>query len=172
MKTLLLLRHAKAEPDSPTGEDFDRPLAVRGRTDAGRMGAWLAGRGLLPELIVTSPSARTTETVRFLQERLPRHLKVMEEPTIYLGSAAKLLACIHGLAEAIDVAMIVAHNPGMGELALELARRGPRTGIERMEEKFPTCALAIFESDVARWDEIERKTSRLIDFYTPHDLDD
>ncbi len=172
MKTLLLLRHAKAERDSPTGEDFDRPLAVRGKSDAGRLGAWLAGRGLLPDLIVTSPSARTLETVRFMQERLPRQPMVKEEPALYLGSAAKLLACIHGLAEAIDSAMIVAHNPGMEELALELARRGPRTSIDRMADKFPTCALAIFETDAERWSEFQRKTSRLVDFYTPHDLDD
>ena len=172
MKTLLLLRHAKAERDSASGRDFERSLALRGREDSAKLGAWLAGRGLIPEIIVASPSARTMETVKFLQERLPRRIKVVEEATIYLGSPAKLLACIHGLGGAIDIAMIVAHNPGMEELALELARRGPKDDMRRLEEKFPTCSLAIFESDVVQWSDVSRKTSQLIDFYTPHDFDD
>ena len=36
MLTLLLLRHAKAEPAMPGVADIDRPLADRGRMDAPR----------------------------------------------------------------------------------------------------------------------------------------
>jgi len=38
MRKLLVLRHAKAERDSSTGRDFDRPLAARGWTDAAEVG--------------------------------------------------------------------------------------------------------------------------------------
>jgi phosphohistidine phosphatase len=169
MKTLLLLRHAKAERESLTGEDFDRPLAARGRLDAARLGVWLVESGFKPELIIESPSLRTTETVKLVAEQLHGRVKIEDDDTLYLGSAAKLLTCIHRLSDAIDIAMVVAHNPGMEELAQELARRGSRAALDRMLEKFPTSALAIFAVDVTHWSDVARKTSSLTDFYTPHD---
>src|SRR5215210_1109107 len=60
-RTLMLLRHAKA--DSPPGlADIDRPLAMRGRLDAEAVGAWLAGRGLVPAVVLCSAARRTRET--------------------------------------------------------------------------------------------------------------
>ena len=45
MRQLVLLRHAKAAANSDTGEDFDRPLAARGREDAPVVGKALARCG-------------------------------------------------------------------------------------------------------------------------------
>ena len=46
MKTLTLLRHAKAERDSPDGSDFARSLNARGRATPTRMGKEMRGLGL------------------------------------------------------------------------------------------------------------------------------
>jgi phosphohistidine phosphatase len=60
-RILVLLRHAKAEPQSGTA-DADRPLTSRGHADAGAAGAWLAGHGYRPELVICSPAKRTRQT--------------------------------------------------------------------------------------------------------------
>ena len=62
MKTILLMRHAKAEPGVPGQKDFDRPLAERGDEDALRMGRALAKMGEVPDAIVSSPAARAKQT--------------------------------------------------------------------------------------------------------------
>ena len=62
MKTILLMRHAKAEPGVPGQKDFDRPLAERGNEDALRMGRALAKTGEVPDAIVSSPAARAKQT--------------------------------------------------------------------------------------------------------------
>ena len=55
MRRLIHLRHAKAERNSPSGDDFDRGLSERGRTDARLIGQVLADRGLRPDLAPGSP---------------------------------------------------------------------------------------------------------------------
>ena len=60
-RTLVLLRHAKAETPGEVF-DYDRRLAPRGAADAVAAGAWLAAHDLLPDLVLCSPAARTRQT--------------------------------------------------------------------------------------------------------------
>src|SRR4051794_14168259 len=62
MPRLILLRHAKAESKSASGEDIDRALAERGHDDARLMGRVLAEAGLNPAVALVSPARRTRET--------------------------------------------------------------------------------------------------------------
>ena len=71
MKQLLLLRHAKSSWDDPALADFDRPLALRGRKDAQRMGREIAVRGWLPQRALVSPAARTRETWEIVSAEWP-----------------------------------------------------------------------------------------------------
>ena len=57
MKTILLMRHAKAERGVPDQRDFDRALAPRGTEDALRMGHALKKMGVVPDAIVASSLA-------------------------------------------------------------------------------------------------------------------
>jgi phosphohistidine phosphatase len=41
------------------------------------------------------------------------------------------------------IALVVGHNPGIEEFALALAGPVPLAARERMEEKFPTSAIAV-----------------------------
>ena len=50
MQRLILLRHGKAEPDSESGEDFDRRLAPRGVRDSAAAGVTLADMGFRPDV--------------------------------------------------------------------------------------------------------------------------
>src|SRR5687768_6379666 len=60
-RTLVLLRHAKAE--TPGDQmDVERALTERGQADARAAGAWLAAQNLPPELVFCSPATRTRQT--------------------------------------------------------------------------------------------------------------
>ena len=62
-RTLVLLRHAKAEAaGSDAPDDAERPLTARGHADAAAAGAWLARHGLLPDVVICSPARRTRQT--------------------------------------------------------------------------------------------------------------
>jgi len=93
---------------------------------------------------------------------------------LYLAEAAKILAAIRGAPAAVPSLMMVGHNPGLEALATLLARepvrRKERARHEALEEKFPTCALAILDFDVGRWRDVAPGTGKLVDFVRPKDL--
>ncbi|MET0314259.1 MAG: histidine phosphatase family protein, partial [Hansschlegelia sp.] len=62
MRRLILFRHAKSDWPEDGGDDHGRSLAPRGRRVAGPMGAWLAGRGFRPDLVLCSTAVRARAT--------------------------------------------------------------------------------------------------------------
>ena len=140
MRQLVLLRHAKAAVESDTGEDFDRPLAVRGREDAPGVGRALAGEGADPEIVLVSDARRTRETWALVSASFPQ-AEVRFLNSLYLCPAETLAA--EAEKSAADRVMIVAHNPGLHELAARWAHRNNELET-RLRAKFPTCAGALF----------------------------
>src|SRR5437773_11047350 len=71
---LMLLRHGKPESESPTGRDFDCPLAKEGFRQAQFIAAQLQeGRklaGSTPLAVLSSPAARARATAKFIAPAL------------------------------------------------------------------------------------------------------
>lgn len=174
MLTLLLLRHAKSNWDNPALADYDRPLAKRGRKSAPRMGAEIAALGLRPDIILCSSAARTRETLSLVLPELGTPPpEIIYDDAIYMAAPSDLLAAMRALAPrdpALQTAMIVGHNPGMEELAEMLVGGGDEHSLELMDEKFPTCALAVFTFDAKDWADIAPGTGTLTRFLTPAQL--
>ena len=72
MDRLILMRHAKAERRSASGDDFDRPLTEDGRRDAAMVGLALAKDGLAPTLALVSAAQRTVETWETMRGSFPK----------------------------------------------------------------------------------------------------
>lgn len=162
MRQLILLRHAKAAAGSDTGEDFDRPLAQRGRDDAPVVAKALAEAGADPQVVLVSAARRTRETWELAAPAFkPASVHFVDK--LYLAAADILMrAAEEASAERV---MVVAHNPGMHELASRLAHRMNALEV-KVRAKFPTAAGAIFErkDDQASW--------KLADYITPKDATD
>ena len=167
MRRLHLLRHAKSSWDDPGLRDRDRPLAPRGRKATKRIARWAAEHEVRPQLVVSSSAVRARETLQGVLAGLGEP-DVWIEPTLYAASAQTLLARAWALPDEVDEAMLVGHNPGLGDLLLLLAEPGELR--ERAEAKVPTGALATLETDVASWSELEPGAAHLVAFVVPRDL--
>ena len=174
MKRLLLLRHAKTEPVSPEIEDHERQLLDRGRADAPKIGTYLAANAYIPDLILSSTARRTVETVELVIEKLPRKQHIEYTDHLYLAGPREMLAVVRALQATAKTLLVVGHNPGMERLATSLSRqpvkRKERDRFDLIEEKFPTCALAVLDFDAARWRDLSPGRGELIDFVRPRDL--
>jgi phosphohistidine phosphatase len=148
MRRLILFRHAKAQARSATGEDIDRPLDQDGRADCAIMGRVLAGEGLTPDLVLVSSSRRTRETWDCLAAFFPR-ARVRFSDELYNASVEDILGEIDAAAGEAATLMVVAHNPGLHELAVELTcDAGASAGeIDRISARFPTATAAAFQMD-------------------------
>ena len=171
MKRLYLLRHAKAVPADPALEDHDRALAVRGMHDAGAMARYLRKNGFVPELILSSSSARTRQTTELLLREFSARSDY--RASLYLAEAGKILALVQSAPQSVAGVMVVGHNPGLEDLANLLARepvrRKERVRRDVLEEKFPTAALAVLDFDIDKWREIRPGEGALVDFIRPKD---
>ena len=182
-RRLILLRHAKSDwPDVP---DRDRPLAKRGRRDAPRIGRWLREHGYQPDVVVVSPATRTRQTWDLVAPELGGSPAVHFEPRAYAASALTLLYLAQELPERCHTALLIAHNPGLSDLATSLAAppeidraaapaasapgpaakdNGPRPAIS-----LPTAAVAVFEFP-GDWPSLTPGHARLTNLTTPADL--
>lgn len=168
MPELLLLRHAKSDRKDSGLADFDRPLAPRGQRAAPLVGRYLRDRGLEPELILCSSARRAEETLTLVLTALASAPEIGYLKSLYLAPPSRMLAILRRQSPEIRRILLIAHNPGLERLALELAGRDRDAAGRRMVEKFPTAALARFR--VAAWEDLGREPAKLVAFVTPRDL--
>ena len=146
MKTLYLVRHAKAVKGDAALADRDRPLADRGREEAREMGKRLAERRVESDLLLSSPALRALTTAELIADELGWERKAIAvDDRLYASSAQGLLAVIRALDNELDTVMLFGHNPEFTELAHRLSS-------EIVE--MPTCAVAEFRFDTKTWSDI------------------
>jgi phosphohistidine phosphatase len=145
MIRLALVRHAKSDWSGGLA-DHDRPLNPRGVRDAPVMAARLVAAGFVPDVILSSTAerARTTAAAFGAAYRLAPEL----DDGLYGASSAELreAAATAGEGGAASV-LLVAHNPGIADLAAMLSRGR----IAHM----PTCAVATFAWADDDWSAID-----------------
>lgn len=158
MRTLILLRHAHAEPAAPGQADVDRPLSPEGLAEAEAAGRWLAEHGLVPDRVLCSPARRTRETleavlgvVGFVEQRL--------EAGIYEATPGALAALADAHRE-VERLLLVGHNPGLERL-LALLHSGQSGDYRGM----PPGSVAVLELPAEA--EVEPGIARLSSFWWP-----
>jgi phosphohistidine phosphatase len=160
MKTLLILRHGKAQPDAPHG-DKARVLTGRGRRDSVTMGRRVASLVERLDSILTSDARRAQETATIAAGSAGYSGEITVEPDMYGASADELLEIVQAIPDRLACVLIVGHNPSFEELTDLLA------GGDAEPADLPTCGLAHLEFDAARWGDVAAGGGRLRGIYTP-----
>jgi phosphohistidine phosphatase len=116
---LYLLRHADAgDPMAWSGDDADRPLSPKGKRQARRLGSMLADIGWRPDVILTSPKLRASQTARIVGEAVdvkPDGEKRLAS-AFALGDIGGMLAA-HPDAKRV---VLVGHDPDFSSVASTL----------------------------------------------------
>lgn len=145
MRTLLLMRHAKSGWEESGLRDHDRPLNARGLAAAARMGRLLVDRGLVPDAVLSSTATRARKTAELLAAAAgvaAAKVAVLED--LYLASPLGVLDAVARRGGDAATLLVVAHNPGLEELAGALARH---------PEAMSTGTIAAFRLGIDAWTE-------------------
>ena len=171
MKTLYLLRHAKSSWADGSLKDVDRPLNARGRRATLLVGAYLRRERIRPDVVLCSPAVRAKETLARVGEVMsPDKLPVIHDEALYAASPSVLLDRIRAHGGDHQAVMLVAHNPGIQELAVGLAGRGKAEALDRLAGKYPTAGLATIAVDCAAWSDLKPGDGTLMSFVVPKQL--
>ncbi|MEE2692704.1 MAG: histidine phosphatase family protein [Pseudomonadota bacterium] len=168
MKRLTLLRHAEAGKGA---RDFERPLTEKGRRDAARMGAAMAELRLAPDLVLSSPSARTRQTLEHVAPHLKDRARAEFPDALYNASPSAILSEIWAAPESAAHILVIGHNPGLHALSLSLVdhARSDAAAIVETARRFPPGALAHFEFAAAEWTAADERLGVLLHFAAPED---
>ena len=158
MKTLILIRHAKSDWSDFSARDFDRELNARGKRDAPVMGQRLAARDIQPDAFIVSTACRAKATARLMAPALGFSFEDIDwRDELYMASPSTMKSVIRQTADHVQSLALLAHNPGITELACQLAN----TNISNV----PTCGVITLELPVDHWAELNH--ARLLDFDYP-----
>jgi phosphohistidine phosphatase len=167
MKRIYLLRHAKSSWKDTSLPDHDRPLADRGRRAAKAIVRHMRDNSIAPELVLCSTARRARETLDRIEPALGTDA-IEVEGDLYAASAPTLLARLQSVPETVESVLLIGHNPGLQDLALELARPSPTA--DDLAAKYPTAALATLEVSASTWRELDRNNAELVELVRPRDL--
>ena len=172
MKRLMLLRHAKSGDDGTVARDFDRPLNAKGRRAARAIGRYMRDQSLHIDAVIASPAVRVAETLQEVESAYGRGLSPQWDKGLYLATPDELLEAVHGAPAEATTVLLVGHNPGLEQLALQLVpMREPGHARGEVAIKYPTASLAEMTFAVDRWDQITPGGGDLVRFVRPRDLD-
>lgn len=168
-KILMILRHAKAAPDAPSGEDHDRPLAEKGVQQAESLGKYMTQQAISPQQVWCSTAMRTQQTWQHVQMASGIDPAVSYESSLYHISLPQALQKLEAADEDIERLLWIGHNPTLHELCLHFAEGDESENTHRLMQKFPPCSFAEFHFD-GNWAEIQNADINFARFIIPKDL--
>jgi phosphohistidine phosphatase len=114
---LCFLRHGEADWPNWTKPDNERPLTERGRKEMKRVAKFLERLKLVPDVILTSPLPRASQTAEIVGKRLGIELEI--ESALAHGFNIERLRRLLAKRDA-ECIMIVGHEPEFSEVIGEL----------------------------------------------------
>jgi phosphohistidine phosphatase len=111
---LYLLRHGKAEPASQRGgNDDERPLTSRGKSEMREIASWIRSHGCVIDRIATSPLRRAQETATILAEVYPDSDGPEPWDELAPGVEFDRLLCRIRELHSLQSLLLIGHEPSM-----------------------------------------------------------
>ena len=156
MKTLFILRHAKAVSKDPSLSDHDRPLDKLGEDDALRMGKLIKDKGIVPSLIISSTALRAKTTAELVAIGCGYEGDIVLNSSLYEAKPKDYLAVLGMLSDRYSSILIIGHNPTVEDTIQMLTDQSAVVAI-------PSCALAHINILIEKWSELSSKESKIIE---------
>ena len=123
MKSLTLLRHAEAVSMADGTDDFQRALTARGQAQARALGERLRAEGWVPQRVLCSSALRAQQTAQTVGVGAGWMTPVSARQQLYNAAPEAMMDLLRDEANDVERLLLVAHAPGIAELASALTTR-------------------------------------------------
>jgi len=144
MKTLLILRHAKAVSKDLNLSDHDRPLDKLGENDALHMGKLMKDKDITPSFIISSTAVRAKTTAELVAKGCSYQGDIVLNQSLYEAKPKDYLLILNTLSDKYNSVLIVGHNPTVEDTIQMLTYSAGVLTI-------PSCVLAHLSLPIERW---------------------
>lgn len=146
MKTVLLMRHAEAEPENPSLPDYERALTPYGQTTALQTGRELQLAGIPIQRVLASAAVRTNLTASLVARTAAPAAPLLLTKDLYAASHHRISQVLFSVCPPEeDSVLLVGHNPGIAALIYQWLGCHP---------EIPPCTLVAIQADTDDWHQI------------------
>ena len=162
MRTLIVARHAKAEPASADGRDHGRALSLKGRKAASTLGTALVSRDITPDVVLVSDALRTQQTWQILSQGWDEP-EVNVRAELYNATVGSLHKALTEITPEAMCVMYVGHEPTASATVAFLANaESNQKAMKRAAHGLQTGTAAIFTFD-GEWSDLGPRSAQLVE---------
>jgi phosphohistidine phosphatase len=166
MKKLYLLRHAEAQNDFSI-DDKERALSEHGKIQSYKIGEYLKAQDITIDLALCSSANRTKMTLGAVIDAGAKIKKTTFQDSLYNAPTSAILDSILGSDASIERLLVVAHNPGIHQLAHMMAEKGDIKEIQKLSLDYAPATLSIYTIESDTWAKITKEKIALDKVITP-----
>lgn len=145
-RKLFIIRHGKSSWETVVA-DIDRPLNERGVKNAYEMASYMLDRGLVPELVISSPANRALHTAIIMANVWGmKDQNIWIRRSLYLPEVEDITETLYEVDDAVSSVAVFGHNPGFTHFANQLARQ--------TIDNVPTAGVVCVEMEMDAWNDI------------------
>ena len=145
-RKLFIIRHGKSSWETVVA-DIDRPLNERGVKNSYEMASYMLDRGLVPELVISSPANRALHTAIIMSNVWEMNDRdILIRKSLYLPEVDDIAETLYEVDDAVKSVAIFGHNPGFTQFANQLARQSI--------DNVPTAGVVCVEMQLDAWNDI------------------
>ncbi|MEI7828749.1 MAG: histidine phosphatase family protein [Prolixibacteraceae bacterium] len=160
MKRVIIVRHAKTIHHG-YDQDYDRTLTERGESDAERICHEMIKADVKPDLIISSPAIRTTQTTRIFADLLGFPTgNIRYEKKLYTGMQSGFFSrLLQEIDDRHTTVMVVGHNPTVYYFLDHL--------ISGFNLDVPTCSTVVIDFDIDKWEDLKERSGKMTHRWIP-----
>jgi phosphohistidine phosphatase len=160
MKRVIIVRHAKTIHHG-YDQDYDRTLTDRGEENADRISSEMVKVGIIPDLMISSPAVRTTQTTKIYARNFGYPTgNVRYEKKLYTGMQSGFFSqMLQELDNKHTTVMVVGHNPTVYYFLDYLL---PDFSLD-----VPTCSTVAIDFDIDNWEDLKERSGKMVNRWIP-----
>jgi phosphohistidine phosphatase len=155
MKTLYLVRHAKASRDEKGINDWERPLTVAGIYRAQKVARKLNDKKIMPSRMISSHAFRSLNTALLFAINMRYPVSALDiSDSLYEKKAGDILDMLKKQDDSISSIMLFGHNPSISDLCNLLTNK--------KANDLPTSAVTAIQFTIDKWSDLSKSKGKIL----------
>ena len=165
------MRHANTDWNDYDGNDYGRVISTEGKKDTTIVLKDLIKKKVYFDIVHTSPSTRTMQTLEIFKQKLKlKKTQIYEDYNLYEGSLENYLLKLSKVAKKHRNILVITHEPNILWLIDYFNNQKHKNYQKFLEKNFITSSILKLCFDVSSWEDISGVNCSFDFFLNPNDL--
>ena len=167
MLKLFIMRHADSHVHGYGGDDLSREISKKGILKTNLVVKELLKQKVYFDIIFTSPSKRTKQTLQILNKSLDlKKVKIIEDRILYDGNLESILLKLKYINQGVKNILLITHEPIIIEI-MNFFLCNANSSLRKHPSMYNTSSIICLNFQIDTWESISSINCRLGDYIDP-----